>query len=182
MGIVVLIICIVLVLWVIFMYNGLVRLKNMIENGWSQIDVQLQRRFDLIPNLIETVKGYAAHEKEVFEKVAIARQGMVNAQGIAEKGAASGELTNALKSLFAVSEAYPELKANENFLQLQQELKGTEDKISFARQFYNDSVVRLNQKIEMFPTNIIASMFNFTKREYFAIDNPEAKGPVKVQF
>ncbi len=182
MGWIVGIIIAVLIVWLVLMYNGLVRLKNMVENGWSQIDVQLQRRFDLIPNLVETVKGYAAHEKELFENIAKAKQSLINAQGVAQKGEASGELSNALKSIFALSEAYPELKANQNFLELQQELKGTEDKISFARQFYNDSVTRLNQQIDMFPTNIVASIFNFTKREYFEIDTPEARGPVKVQF
>lgn len=172
----------VIVIYVIAAYNGFIQLKMMVDNGWAQIDVQLQRRFDLIPNLVETVKGYAAHEKETFENIAKAKQVLMDAKGIAEKGDASNQLSNALRGVFALSEAYPQLQANENFLQLQQELKGTEDKIAFSRQFYNDTVARLNAKIDMFPSNIIARMFNVTKREYFALDNPAAKEAVKVQF
>lgn len=171
----------VLVIYVIAIYNGLITMKNRVENAWAQIETQLQRRFDLIPNLVETVKGYATHEKEVFEKVTQARASMASAQTVSEKAEASNMLTDTLKSLFAVAEAYPELKANENFAQLQVDLKGTEDKIAFARQFYNDSVQRLNTQIELFPQNIVANMLGFAKRDYFEIDE-EAKNNVKVQF
>jgi LemA protein len=173
---------IALVIWLIATYNSLVTFRNRVDNAWSQIDVQLQRRFDLIPNLVETVKGYMEHEKEVFENIAQARANMVGAKTVVEKGEASSQLTNTLNTLFAVSENYPELKANENFIQLQQEIKGTEDKIAFSRQFYNDTVTRYNSKIDMFPTNIFASSMNLTKREYFAIENQEARQNVKVQF
>lgn len=168
--------------WIVGTYNGLIVSKNRVDNAWSQIDVQLQRRFDLIPNLVETVKGYKDHEKEVFDNIAKARAQMSGAQTISEKGEASTELSGSLNRLLAISEAYPELKANENFLELQRELKGTEDKIAFSRQFYNDSVTRFNSKIELFPTNIFANMFNMIAREYFAVDSKEARGPVKVKF
>jgi LemA protein len=168
-------------LYVVVAYNGLVRLRNRIENAWSQIDVQLQRRYDLIPNLVETVKGYATHEKTVFDEVTQARAGAINASGVAQQAAAENVVTSALKSLFAVAEAYPELKANTNFLALQEELSGTEGKIAYARQFYNDTVQGWNTKIETFPTTIIAGMMHAEKREYFEADDT-SRGPVKVQF
>ena len=169
-------------LYIIVVYNGLIRLKNTTDNSWAQIETQLQRRYDLIPNLVETVKGYAAHEKEVFENVTKARANMLGAQGAAEKAQASNALTDTLKSLFAVAEAYPDLKANQNFLQLQVDLKGTEDKVAFARQFYNDSVLRFNTQTEVFPTNILAKMLAFSKREYFEAENEEARKNVDVKF
>ncbi len=164
------------------MYNSLVTLRNRCDNGWSQIDVQLRRRYDLIPNLVETVKGYAKHEREVFEKVTQARAAAVNAQTVKEQGQADNVLTGALKSLFAVAENYPELKANQNFLMLQEELAGTESKVAYARQFYNDTVMKFNMRQQVFPSNIIANMFGFKPREYFQIEEEVAKGPVKVQF
>jgi LemA protein len=169
------------VLALILSYNGLVRFRNRIDNAWSQIDVQLKRRYDLIPNLVETVKGYAAHERQVFESVTQARANAINAQGPAQQAEAENVLSGALKSLFAVAEAYPELKANQNFLSLQEELTSTEDRVAYARQFYNDSVLSYNNKLQTFPRNVIAGMFNFEKREYFE-GEPEATGPVRVQF
>ena len=180
-GIIVGVIVLLLALWFFFSYNGLVRTRNRIDNAWSQIDVQLRRRYDLIPNLVETVKGYAAHERETLEAVTQARANAINAQGPAAQGQAENVLSGALKSLFAVSEAYPDLKANQNFLNLQEELTSTEDRVAYARQFYNDSVLNYNNKIQSLPTNILAGMFNFEKREYFEAE-PEATGPVKVQF
>ncbi|HUQ39865.1 MAG TPA: LemA family protein, partial [Acidimicrobiales bacterium] len=168
-------------LFVIATYNGLVSRRNRIENAWSQIDVQLQRRYDLIPNLVETVKGYATHEKGTFEAVTQARANALNAQGPAQQAQAENVLSGALKSLFAVSEAYPDLKANANFLELQEELSATEGKIAYARQFYNDSVQSYNTKIQTFPSNLIAGPFGFTEREYFEADDT-SRGPVKVQF
>jgi LemA protein len=170
-----------LVLWVIVTFNRLVILRNRIENAWAQIDVQLRRRFDLIPNLVETVKGYAAHERGVFEEVTKARAAASSAQTVAEQGEAQNMITNALKSLFAVAEAYPDLKANQNFLLLQEELSGTESKIAYARQFYNDSVMSLNAMIQQFPANMIARTFGFEAREYFPMEDV-ARGPVKVEF
>lgn len=172
----------ILIIWFIAGYNSLVVLRNRIDNAWSQIDVQLKRRFDLIPNLVETVKGYAKHEREVFQNVTEARNMMGNAKTVPEKAKADNMLSGALKSLFAVAEAYPTLKANENFLQLQEELSGTESKIAYARQFYNDSVLSFNNKTQMFPTNIIAGMFNFVKREFFKTDTAAEREPVKVKF
>jgi len=163
-------------------YNGLVVLRNRCENSWSQVDVQLRRRYDLIPNLVETVKGYAKHEREVFERVTQARASAINANTVKDQGQAENMLSGALKSLFAVAENYPELKANQNFLMLQEELAGTESKIAFARQFYNDTVMKFNQKQQVFPSNIIANMFSFKEREYFEIGEAEAKEPVKVSF
>lgn len=171
-----------LALMVIGIYNSLVVLRNRCNNAWAQVDVQLRRRYDLIPNLVETVKGYAKHEREVFEKVTEARAKAISAQTVKEQGEAENMLTGALKSLFAVVENYPELKANQNFLMLQEELAGTESKIAFARQFYNDMVMKYNMKIQMFPSNIIAGMFGFKEKEYFEIEEPEARGPVKVSF
>ncbi len=183
--IIILVLVVLVVLWLFMAYNGLVKLKNRIDGAWSQIDVQLKRRYDLIPNLVETVKGYAAHEKETLERVIQARNvAMTAQQGAAapgEQAAAENQLTGALKSIFALGEAYPDLKANQNFLNLQEELTSTEDRVAYARQFYNDSVQTYNTKIETVPTNIIAGMFKFTKREYFEADEGET-GPVKVQF
>ena len=153
-------IAVVLILFVVVSYNGLVRLRNRIENAWAQIDVQLKRRYDLIPNLVETVKGYAGHERQTLEAVTQARANAINAQGPAQQAQAENAITGALKSLFAVAEAYPDLKANANFLNLQEELTGTEGRISYARQFYNDTVLRLNTKTETFPGNVFANAFN----------------------
>jgi LemA protein len=179
---IVLIALVVLVLlYVIVTYNGLVRLRNRIQNAWAQIDVQLRRRYDLIPNLVETVKGYAAHEKGTFEAVTKARANAINAQGPVDQARAEDMITGALKSLFAVSEAYPDLKANPNFLSLQEELSGTEGRISYARQYYNDAVLRMNTKIQSFPSNILAGMFGFKEHEYFEADDT-SRGPVSVQF
>jgi LemA protein len=172
----------VIVIYVVYLYNSLISLKNRVDNGWAQIDTQLQRRYDLIPNLIETVKGYAAHEKEVFENVTKARADMKSASTVAEKASADNAITDTLKSLFAVAEAYPDLKANQNFKELQMELTNTENKISFARQFYNDVVTQFNTALEVFPKNIVASMLHFTPREYFEVENEEAKKAPKVQF
>jgi LemA protein len=168
-------------LYLIVQYNGLVRLRNRIECAWSQIDVQLQRRYDLIPNLVETVKGYASHEKGVFESVTQARANALNAQGPAQQAQAENAITGALKSLFAVAEAYPDLKANQNFLALQEELSGTEGKIAYARQFYNDTVQSYNTKIQSFPSNLVAGPFGFKEREYFEADDT-SRGPVQVRF
>ena len=179
---VLLVLGIALAIAVIVTYNSLVALKNQVKNAWSQIDVQLKRRHDLIPNLVETVKGYAAHESETLEKVIKARQQAVNiTDSVKNRAAAENVLSGALKSLFAVAENYPELKANENFLHLQEELTSTENKISFARQFYNDSVLEYNNKKEMFPSNIIANIFNFENREFFEIDVAEKAAP-QVKF
>lgn len=167
---------------VIVYYNRFVTLRNRIDNAWHQIDVQLRRRYDLIPNLVETVKGYASHEKQTFQKVTEARAAAINAQTVKEQGQAENMLTGALKSLFAVSEAYPDLKANENFMQLQEELAGTEGKVAYARQFYNDVVMQLNTAIEKFPANIVAGIFNVKSRDYFEIEEEAAREPVKVEF
>lgn len=179
--IVLLVLVVIVGLVLMAMYNKLVRLRNRIENAWAQIDVQLQRRTDLIPNLVETVKGYAAHEKGVLEGVTQARSAVMNANGPAETAAADNMLTGALKSLFAVSEAYPDLKANQNFLSLQEELSGTEGKVAYARQFYNDEVRGYNTSIQTFPTVILANTFGFKEREYYEADD-DARGPVQVQF
>lgn len=167
---------------VVGIYNGLVRKRIATENGWSQIDVQLKRRHDLIPNLVDTVKGYASHERETLEAVIQARQQAVDASSVAEQGAAEGFLTQALGKLFALSEAYPDLKANQNFMQLQEELVSTENKISFARQHYNDTVSQFNTAVQSFPSNIIAGMFNFQQREFFEIEAPEMRETPRVSF
>ena len=176
-----LILIVVIAAWVVAIYNSLVVLRNRIENAWSQIDVQLKRRTDLIPNLIETVKGYASHEKGVFIKVTEARSALMNATGVEDQAQANNMLTGALKSLFAVAENYPELKANQNFMMLQEELAGTESKIAYARQFYNDTVLKYDNKREKFPSNIIANMFGFKDREYFEVGEADRE-PVKVDF
>ncbi len=180
-GIVVGVLVLLIIIALVLMYNGLIRFRNRIDNAWSQIDVQLKRSYDLIPNLVETVKGYAAHEKSTFEMVTQARANAINAQGPEQQAQAENVLSGALKSLFAVAEAYPDLKANQNFLNLQEELTSTEDRIAYARQFYNDSVLSYNNRIQTFPRSLIAGTFNFEKREYFEGD-PEATGPVKVEF
>jgi len=177
----VVVIVIVVVLAVIALYNRLIVLRNRVDNAWAQIDVQLKRRYDLIPNIVETVKGYASHEKGTFEAVIQARSAAMNATGVAEQGAAENMLTGTLKSLFALAEAYPDLKANQNFLQLQDELTNTEGKIAYARQFYNDSVMSFNTAIQSFPANMLAGMFGFLAREYFEIEAAATEAP-QVQF
>ena len=179
--IIVVAVVVLLLLYLVVTYNGLVKARNRVDNAWAQIDVHLRRRYDLIPNLVETVKGYATHEREPFERVTEARSQAINASGVGEQAQAENMITVALKSLFAVAEAYPDLEANENFLELQEELSGTEGRIAYARQFYNDSVLRLNTKIETFPTNIVANAFKFEQREYFEADDT-SRGPVSVQF
>jgi LemA protein len=165
------------------LYNGLVRLRNRIDNAWSQIGVQLQRRHDLIPNLVETVKGYAAHERQTLEAVVQARNTALQAQnaGPAAQAQAENVLTGALRQLFALAEAYPDLKANQNFLSLQEELTSTEDRVAYARQFYNDEVLKYNNKIQSIPSNMIAGMFNFTEREFFEAEQGTTAVP-KVEF
>jgi len=179
--IVVVVLVVLLGLYVIVSYNGLVSLRNRIENAWAQIDVQLKRRYDLIPNLVETVKGYAAHERETLDAVITARNAGINATGPEQQAAAENQITGALKSIFALSEAYPDLKANQNFAQLQEELTGTEGRIAYARQFYNDTVFRYNTKIQSFPATVLANAFRFQQREYFQADD-ESRGPTQVSF
>jgi LemA protein len=180
-AIIIVVVLVLLALYVIVSYNSLVSLRNRIENAWAQIDVQLKRRYDLIPNLVETVKGYASHERETLDAVIQARNAGMNAQGPHDQAEAENQITGALKSLFALSEAYPDLKANENFAQLQEELTGTEGRIAYARQFYNDTVYRYNTKTQSFPSNILASMFRFSEREYFQADD-DSRGPTQVSF
>ncbi|MDP6298036.1 MAG: LemA family protein [Acidimicrobiales bacterium] len=179
--IIILVVVALLLLTLWLQYNGLVRLRNGTKNAWSQIDVQLRRRYDLIPNLVETVKGYAEHERETLEAVVEARNAAMAGQTIGEQAQNENMLSGALKSLFALSEAYPDLKANENFLQLQEELVSTESRIAFARQHYNDSVLGYNNKIETFPSNIVAGSFNFKQAEFFETEG-EAQDPVEVTF
>ena len=173
---------VLLVIWVIGMYNGLVRLRNQVKNAWSQIDVQLKRRHDLIPNLVETAKGYMKHERETFEAITKARSQAIEAQGVAETGKAEGQLTEALGKFMLVVENYPDLKANQNFLALQEELTTTENKVSFSRQFYNDQVLQFNTRIESVPTNIIAGMFGFKQAEFFEIEVAAEREVPKVEF
>ena len=182
MGWIILAIVVVLILFIIKLYNDLVGLREKVKNAWSQIDVQLQRRFDLIPNLIETVKGYMEHESEVLTKVTDLRSSWANAETVKEKSALDTELSGALKTIMAVSENYPDLKANQNFSQLQEELQNTENKISFSRQFYNDITTKYNIKLEVVPSNIIASLFHFKPEELFEAENEEARKNVKVDF
>jgi LemA protein len=172
----------VVVLWFVFTYNGLVRLRNQVKNAWSQIDVQLKRRYDLIPNIVETVKGYAAHEKETFERVIQARQRGIDASTVKQQQEAENMITGALRQLFALSEAYPNLKANENFLALQEELASTENKIGFARQYYNDTVKDFNTRQQMFPANLVASMLGFQPAEFFEIEEASQREAPKVKF
>jgi len=179
--IIVLVLIALLVIFLIATFNGLVRLRNRVDNAWSQIDVQLKRRYDLIPNLVETVKGYAAHERGTLEAVIQARNMAVNAQGPQQQAQAENMISGALKSLFALSEAYPDLKANQNFSQLQEELTGTEGRIAYARQFYNDTVQKYNTKIQTFPAVVIAGVMHFTPREYFEAEE-QATQPVQVSF
>ena len=180
--IIILVVVALIALFVISVYNGLVKSRQKVKNAWSQIEVQLQRRFDLIPNLVECVKGYMAHESDVLEKVTSLRSSWANAKGIEEKANLDNQLSGALKTIMAVSENYPDLKANTNFTDLQNNLKETENKISFSRQFYNDTVTMYNTKIEVFPDNIVASMFNFKAEPLFNIDNDETRKNVKVDF
>ena len=172
-------IAVVLVLAVVWIYNRLVTLRTRVDNGWSQIDVQLRRRADLIPNLVETVKGYAAHERELFEQVTEARARSLGATGVTDQADAENQVTAGLRQLLAVVENYPDLKANQNFLALQEELIGTESKIAYARQFYNDQVMRLNTLIQSFPSSVVANVFGFEERPFFEIDEP-LRGPVEV--
>lgn len=179
---IILAIIVILIIAVIGMYNSLVQSKIKVDNAWSQIDVQLQRRFDLIPNFVETVKGYMTHEKETFEKISSLRTSWANASSVSEKAELDNQLSTTLKTIMAVSESYPELKANQNFSELSEELRNTENKISFSRQFYNDAVTMYNTKIQVFPSNIIAGMFNFKARDLFKAESDEARRNVKVDF
>ena len=179
---IILAIVVVLAIFVIGVYNGLVKARQKVKNSWSQIEVQLQRRFDLIPNLVETVKGYMKHESETLEKVTALRSSWSNANSIEEKANLDNQLSGVLKTIMAVSENYPDLKANTNFTELQNTLTETEDKISFSRQFYNDTVTMYNTKLEVFPDNIVASMFGFKAEPLFNVDNDEARKNVKVDF
>jgi LemA protein len=175
---------VILILWLIGKYNALIRLRNQVRNAWAQIDVQLKRRWDLIPNLVETVKGYTKHEAETLQKVTEARKLAQSAagQGVAKQAEAESMLSGALGRLLAVVEAYPDLKANQNYLALQEELTSTENKIGFSRQFYNDTVMRFNIKIQVFPTNIVAGMFHFTEAELFELKDEAAREAPKVRF
>jgi len=175
-------IVVIIALWLILTFNGLVRRRYHVAEAWSDIDVQLKRRYDLIPNLVETVKGYASHERELFEKVSAARAAAMGAGTKDEKNQAENALSGTLKTLFAVAENYPQLKANENFLQLQNELSDTENKIQAARRFYNGNVMDYNTKIETFPTNLMAGMFGFKKEEFFGTENAAEREPVQVKF
>lgn len=179
---IVLAVVIVIVVALIGIYNALVQKRIRCQEAWSQIDVQLKRRYDLIPNLVETVKGYASHEKETLERVIQARNQAISAQGVEKQAEAENFLTGALKQLFALSESYPNLKANENFARLQEELTSTENKIAFSRQHYNDSAAVYNTAREKFPNNVVANTFGFKKREYFELEEPEAREAPKVQF
>ena len=181
-GLVILALGLAVVLWCIGDYNGLVQKRQEVKNAWSQIDVQLKRRHDLIPNLVETVKGYIAHERQTLENVTKARTQAINATGLKDRAEAENLLTQTLRSLFAVVERYPDLKANQNVLALQEELTSTENRISFARQFYNDQAARLNTAIESVPTNIVAGMTGFTKVEFFQIEDPAHREAPKVHF
>ena len=170
------------VLWVVGIYNGLVRLRNQVKNAWAQIDVQLKRRHDLIPNLIETVKGYMTHERETLENITKARNLAAQASGVAETAQAEGRLNQAMGQFYVVAENYPALRANENFMSLQEELTSTENKIGFARQFYNDAVMQFNNQIQMFPGNLVAGMFNFQQSEFCEIETPAERDVPKVSF
>ncbi|WP_298537378.1 LemA family protein [uncultured Methanobrevibacter sp.] len=179
--IILIVIIIIILVAIVAIYNGLVTARNKVKNAWAQIDVQLNRRADLIPNLVETVKGYAAHESSVFEDVTAARAGLMNANGVKEISDANNQLSSTLKTLFAVAENYPELKANENFKDLQAQLAQTEDKIAYSRQFYNDSVMMYNNKCQTFPSNIFAGMFGFKEADFFEAAG-EARSVPKVEF
>ena len=175
-------VAVLIALWAVGIYNGLVALRTAVKNAWSQIDVQLKRRHDLIPNLMETVKGYMEHERGTLEAVTKARNLAVGAHGVGEQGKAEGQLQQALSNFFVVAEQDPDLKANQNFMALQEELTSTENKIGFSRQAYNDSVMQLNNKVEMFPSNIVAGMFNFKQAEFFEIEVAAEREVPKVQF
>ncbi|MBU0687824.1 MAG: LemA family protein [Candidatus Margulisbacteria bacterium] len=179
---IILAIIVLVILFVIAVYNGLIKLRTRCEEAWSDIDIQLKRRYNLIPNLMETVKGYAAHEKGVFQSVTEARTKAMGASGVADKAKAENMLSQTLKSLFAVAEAYPDLKANQNFLELQRELRDTEDKITYSRRFYNTNVRDLNIKVQTFPSNMIANMFGFTKKDMFELTEEAAREVPKVKF
>ncbi len=180
--IIIVVVLVLLVLFIIGAYNALIRLRNQVENAWSQIDVQLKRRHDLIPNLVETAKGYMQHERGTFEAITEARSRAMGAKTVSEAGKAEGALGEALSKFMLVVENYPDLKANQNFLAVQEELTSTENKISFSRQSYNDQVLFLNNKTQMFPSNIIANMFNFAKRDFFEIEAPAEREVPKVSF
>jgi len=180
--IVIVVLAVLLIGWLVGIYNGLVAKRIACENGWSQIDVHLKRRHDLIPNLVETVKGYAAHEKETLESVIQARQQAIDASGIEDQAMAENLLSGALKQLFALSEAYPDLKANQNFMQLQTELAATEDQIANAREFYNSQVRLYNTATQQFPSNIVAGMFNFEDRRFFEVEDEAVRTAPKVAF
>ena len=183
-GIIALIVIVLIVLWGVSAYNGLVTLRNRVKNGWAQIDVQLKQRADLIPNLVETVKGYAAHESQVFTQVTQARAGVIQAAqsgDVQQRIQAENQLSRALVNLQATAEAYPQLQANQNFMDLQGQLKGLEEKIAYARQFYNDVVQKYNTKIEVVPTNIIAGLFHFEQAAYFQVDEADRQAP-QVKF
>ena len=180
--IVLVVFAVVLIGWFVGIFNTLVRLRNAVKNAWSQIDVQLKRRHDLIPNLVETAKGYMGHERQTLENITKARNLASQASGVGEQGKAEGGLSQALSSFYVVVENYPDLKANENFLQIQEELTSTENKIGFSRQAYNDSAMQFNNKIEMFPSNIVAGMFNFKQAEFFEIEDAAEREVPKVSF
>ena len=182
MGWIILIIVVVLLFAIMGIYNGLVTSRQKVKNAWSQIDVQLQRRFDLIPNLVESVKGYMTHEKDVLTKVTELRSSWANASTVSEKAELDNQLSGALKTIMAVSENYPDLKANQNFSELQEELRATENKISYSRQFYNDSVTMYNTKLEVIPSNIVAGLFGFKPEDLFKAESEEARKNVKVSF
>ena len=179
---IILIIIALLIVFVIILYNSLVTLKLQVQNAWSQIDVQLQRRFDLIPNFVETVKGYMTHEKETLDRVTQLRTSWNDASSVQDKANLDNQLSSTLKSIMAISENYPDLKANQNFMQLSEELRNTENKIAFSRQFYNDTTTKYNTKLEVFPSNIIANLFKFKPSELFKTDNEEVKQNIKVDF
>ena len=182
MGWIILVVVVLLVVVVVSGYNSLVSLRNKVKDQWSQIDVQLKKRAELLPYIVETVKGYAKHEKETLEGVIKARNALNTASSVEEEMAANNQITGALNKLFALSEAYPELKANENFMSLQKDLKDVEEKISYARQFYNDTVMTYNNKVQMFPSNIIASLFGFKESKFFELDNEKDRETPKVSF
>ena len=179
---IILIIVAVIAILLVVIYNKLVTMRLRVKNAWSQIEVQLQRRFDLIPNLVETVKGYMAHESDVLTKVTDLRSSWAEAKTVDEKAKLDNELSDTLKTIMAVAENYPDLKANQSFASLQEELKNTENKISYSRQFYNDTVTRYNTQLQVFPSNIVAGMFHFTEETLFEVDNEEARKNVKVEF
>ena len=180
--IIIVVVLVLLVLFIIGAYNSLIRLRNQVDNAWSQIDVQLKRRHDLIPNLVETAKGYMQHERQTFEAITEARSKAMGAKSVSETAKAEGALGEALSKFMLVVENYPDLKANQNFLSLQEELTSTENKISFARQSYNDQALFFNNKIQMFPSNVVANMFNFSKRDFFEIETPAEREVPKVKF